>query len=419
MGKNRQRKYFRLTRAERSSIERAMDKRSSARSIARDLGRSPSSITDEIKRNRTVCKGPGKGERVIDVPEGQVICPRLTSWPWVCNGCRLRRYHCSRTWRCEYSAMRAQAIADKELTDARRGVNRSEVAFEEAMAAIRADTARGLSPAQIAACRSAQFAVSPSTIYRWIAAGYGGMSNLELRRKVGYKPRKEHIVKPTSHGPEHSFAAFAALSEDTRLGACEMDTVIGRSRDTRCILTLYLRPFKMQLALLLADKTSSAVAAALDMLERAIGKPLFQRLFGLILTDNGTEFSNTEAIERSALEDTTRCEVYYCDVRQSQLESGCERNHVELRMILPKGRGIAFDDLHTRDLAILMSHLNSQPRASLAMSTPISMLKGALKEEADVLLDALGIEEVAYDVLDMTVEAINRERRKRGDKPLI
>ncbi|NLG10552.1 MAG: IS30 family transposase, partial [Coriobacteriaceae bacterium] len=84
-----------------------------------------------------------------------------------------------------------------------------------------------------------------------------------------------------------------------------------------------------------------------------------------------------------------------------------------------KGRGIAFDDLHTRDLAILMSHLNSQPRASLAMSTPISLLKGALKEEADVLLDALGIEEVAYDVLDMTVEAINRERRKRGDKPLI
>ena len=419
MGKNRQRKYFRLTRAERSSIERTMDKRSSARSIARDLGRSPSSITDEIKRNRTVCKGPGKGERVIAVPEGQVICPKLTSWPWVCNGCRLRRYHCNRTWRCEYSAMRAQTIADEELKGARRGVNREEFEFEEAMAAIREDTARGLSPAQIAVGRSAQFDVSYSTIYRWIAAGYGGMSNLELRRKVGYKPRKEHIVKPTSHGPERSFAAFTALTEDVRLGACEMDTVIGRSRDTRCILTLYLRPFRMQLALLLDDKTSSAVAAALDMLEQAIGKPLFQRLFGLILTDNGTEFSDTAAIERSTLEDTTRCKVYYCDVRQSQQKSRCERNHVELRKILPKSRGIAFDDLRPRDLAILMSHLNSQPRASLAMSTPIALLKGALKEEADILLDALGIEEVAYDVLDMTVEAIDSGRRERGEDPLI
>jgi hypothetical protein len=56
----------------------------------------------------------------------------------------------------------------------------------------------------------------------------------------------------------------------------------------------------MQLALLLGDKTSSAAATALDTLERAIGKPLFQRLFGLILTDNGTEFSNTATIERSA-----------------------------------------------------------------------------------------------------------------------
>jgi len=66
-----------------------------------------------------------------------------------------------------------------------------------------------------------------------------------------------------------------------------------------------------------------------------------------------------------------------------------------------------------------MSHLNSQPKASLAMSAPIALLKGALKEEADVLLDASGIEEVAYDELDMTFEAINRERWKRGDKPLI
>lgn len=31
--------------------------------------------------------------------------------------------------------------------------------------------------------------LSPSTIYRWVAAGYDGMTNMELRRKVGYRPR--------------------------------------------------------------------------------------------------------------------------------------------------------------------------------------------------------------------------------------
>ncbi len=52
---------------------------------------------------------------------------------------------------------------------------------------IRSDLARGLSPEQIAATRPS-LGVSKSTIYRWADEGYGGMSNMELRRKVGYKP---------------------------------------------------------------------------------------------------------------------------------------------------------------------------------------------------------------------------------------
>lgn len=56
MAERKQRQYFRFDRAERASIERALDKNRSARSMARDLGRSPASITDEVKRNRTVAK---------------------------------------------------------------------------------------------------------------------------------------------------------------------------------------------------------------------------------------------------------------------------------------------------------------------------------------------------------------------------
>ncbi|MEG0070969.1 MAG: hypothetical protein RR723_03560, partial [Raoultibacter sp.] len=108
MSKESQKKYFRMTKAERASIERKLDSESSARSMAKDLGRAPSAVTEEIKRNRTVCKGPGKGERVDAIPEGEKICPKLEVWPGVCNGCKLRRYHCSYKWRCEYSASRAQ-----------------------------------------------------------------------------------------------------------------------------------------------------------------------------------------------------------------------------------------------------------------------------------------------------------------------
>lgn len=418
MKEKNQRKYFRLGRAERASIERGLGKSSSARAIARDLGRSPASIVDEVRRNRTITKGPGKGEPVTDVPDD--VCVRLSAWPWTCNSCKYRRYHCSKKWKCEYSAARAQALANTLLSQSRRGVNKKEYDFESAMALIRADVARGLSPAQIAEGRSCDFKVSPSTIYRWIAAGYAGMSNAELRRKVGYKPRKENPEnKSTSHGPERSYKAFCALPEDIQAQACEMDTVIGRTQDTQCLLTLYIRPCKFQICLLLPSKTSSAVAAALDMLEKAISKPLFQQLFGLILTDNGVEFSNTEALEKSAVQETARTKVYYCDVRQSQQKGSCERNHVELRKILPKNRGISFDDLEARDVATLMSQLNSEPRPSLMGMSPMAMLKAASVQAAESLTDALGIEEVPYDKLNLTISAINQERRRRGLPPLI
>ena len=154
------------------------------------------------------------------------------------------------------------------------------------------------------------------------------------------------------------------------------------------------------------------------MLERAIGKPLFQRLFGLVLTDNGCEVSDTEALERSAFHGTARTKVYHCDVRASQQKGGCERNHVELRKLLPKGRGISFDDLDGRDLAVVMSQLNSEPRPSLMGLSPTAMLEAADPEAAAALMDALGIEEVPYEKLDLTIGAVDRSRRERGLPPL-
>ena len=93
MSQRRQRLYRRLDRAERAAIERGLDKNRPARAMARDLGRSQSSVADEVRRNRTVTRGPGKGSRVESVPEG--ACARLRGWPHVCNGCNKRRYHCS------------------------------------------------------------------------------------------------------------------------------------------------------------------------------------------------------------------------------------------------------------------------------------------------------------------------------------
>ncbi len=80
-GKKQRERYRRLDRAERAAIQSGLDKGRSCRQMARDLGRSPSTVADEVARNRTVSKarqgreGPGRaGGRV---PQAAVVAALL------------------------------------------------------------------------------------------------------------------------------------------------------------------------------------------------------------------------------------------------------------------------------------------------------------------------------------------------------
>lgn len=107
------------------------------------------------------------------------------------------------------------------------------------------------------------------------------------------------------------------------------------------------------------------------------------------------------------------------NVRQSQQKGGCERNHAELRKLLPKRRGISFDDLETADMAAVMSQLNSEPRPSMAFMPPLRALLAAYGDDGAALVAALGIGEIPYGELLLDVAAVNRTRRERGADPLI
>lgn len=422
--KRRKTTYCRLDKRERKAIEHGLDKRISCRSIAKELGRSASTIHDEVVRNRVVTRGPGKGDNVdgTDVSQagGHRVCQKLLSWPFCCNGCKYRRYHCSHRWRCEYLACDAQAFADKDQIEPRRGVDMDREHFEVALSCIRNDLARGLSPQQIATARPEQVGVSASTIYRWVEEGYGGMSNAELRRKVGYKPRKKSAErKATHHGKERSYMAFLALPKHERARTCEMDTVVGRPTDSQCLLTLMSRACKVQLPMLMPSKTRAATVAALDRIERSVGFQGFQRLFGLILTDNGAEFEDVEGIERSCMQKgKRRCRIFYCDPMRSQQKGACEKNHVEIRKLLPKGHAISFDELDEVDVRFVGSMVNSEPRPSLMGLSPLAMLRAAEPALAEALDERLGICELPYDQLELTLTAMNRERALRGLAPL-
>ena len=410
------RSYGRLTRHERNTVERMLDRNRSAREIAAELGRSPSTVTREVAAHRYVTAPRSRyGEPAPADLSG--ACPRLSAWPRCCNGCSHRRgYGCSRRPRVFYSARRAQEAADAELSASRSGIDETEEGAAAKLAAIRDGLARGLSPQQIAATTPG---LSASTVYRWVDAGYDGMTNMELRRKVGYRPRSRRAPKrATSHSARRSHASFLALGEDACAAAWEMDTVEGSRGDSARLLTLLHRPSRFQLALPLPDGTCASVLAALSSLRGVLGEDGARRAFGAVLTDNGSEFADEGAIAALLGERDGETRLFYCDPRQSQQKGACEKNHVEIRKLLPKGAGARFDRLTAADCALLMSQVNSEPRGALGFLTPARMLRMALGEDASALMDAFGIEELAPGELDLTPGCIERARAARGEGPL-
>ena len=92
------RAYGRLTRHERDTVQRMLERRASCREIARELGRSPSTVSAEVASHRFVtAPKPRRGERVGADTDLSAACPRLAAWPRCCNGCgRYRAIGCKR-----------------------------------------------------------------------------------------------------------------------------------------------------------------------------------------------------------------------------------------------------------------------------------------------------------------------------------
>ena len=382
-GKAAPRAYGRLTRHERDTLQRMLERGASCRQIARELGRSPSTVCSEVASHRFVtAPRERRGERVDASADLSAACPRLAAWPRCCNGCgRYRAIGCKRRPHVFYDARAAQLCADSVLVSSRRGIDADEPAAAEALALIRDGLGRGLSPEQLSARNGGPVDLSPSTIYRWVAAGYDGMTNMELRRKVGYRPRRRApAASATRHSPRRSYAAFLGLGEDACAAAWEVDTVDSARTDSACLLTLLHRPRR--------------------------------------LTDNGAEFSDEGAIAALIGEEPGETRLFYCDPRRSDQKGACERNHVEIRKLLPKGRGLRFDRLVPADLSLAMSHVNSEPRGALGFATPARAFRAMLGDDAAALLEAYGIEDVPIDELDLTPGLIARARAERGDAPL-
>ena len=410
---------------ERETIERLIMRKESISGIGRAIGRSPSTVEREIKRNgtdspagklavttRNICVHQnacaqvdlcGKGcltpcRKCKDFlcnrlcPEFEAVpCPLLEKPPYCCNGCiELYGYGCTHPYHF-YDAKAAHEKATDRKVTSRMGIDCTPEELAATTAIVKKGLAQGQSIRHIFAANEGKMCCSWRTYYDYVEDGLiEDVSNIHLPRKVRYRKRKKGGGQERGIPREalvgRTYDDFEKLTEQQRLSAVEMDCVVGRQGvDKQAILTILFRRTNFQLMLLLEEKTSKNVVAAIDMLESLCGE-LFPKVFPIFLCDRGSEFSDPERIEHS-MNAKPRAKVYFCDPLQSQQKPKCEKNHVEIRKVLPKGES-DFDALSKPDMAVLMSHVNSYGREALGWAAPYDLAQLTLPTN---LLDGLSI----------------------------
>ena len=156
-----------------------------------------------------------------------------------------------------------------------------------------------------------------------------------------------------------------------------MDTVEG-IKNGKVFLTLLFRNFRLMLIFLLNSKTQNEVENVFNFLEKKLTLPVFQKLFSVILTDNGSGFGNPSKLEFN-FSGNPRTRIFYCDPGASYQKGMLEKNHEFIRYVLPKGS--SFDELTQDDANLLMNHINSYARDCLNWSAPIDLAKVYLGKE--------------------------------------
>lgn len=143
-------------------------------------------------------------------------------------------------------------------------------------------------------------------------------------------------------------------------------------KDGKVLLTLYFRNSKLMLAYIMDNKSSDSVLNIFNELENILGNDLFEQIFTVILTDNGSEFSNPLSLEFNS-KGIGRCRIFYCNPTASYQKGGIEKNHEFIRYIIPKGTSM--DNFTQEDITKMINHINSLGRKSLNWSAPYDLAK--------------------------------------------
>lgn len=418
-----------LTLNDRCTISQMLSNGHSFKQIALALDKSPSSISREVRNHLIFQKTGGHGRPFnaclhrkdcavrhlcssCAFPRRKFCCfcvkcnsycpdfeeekcPRLLLPPYVCNGCPDKN-------KCTLRKQVYQADeADKEyreiLSESRTGISYTEEELRHLDSIVSPLILRGQSINHICANNRDSIMVSESTLYRLVQYNLFQAGNIDLPRKVKYSPRKKKknfkVDKACRVGRTYSdYLEYCELHPD--LPIIQMDSVEG-TKGGKVLLTIHFVKAELMLAFLRDANDSQSVLDIFERLYLELRPDIFMELMPVILTDNGSEFSNPKGLEYDR-QGNLRTKIFYCDASAPEQKGSIERNHELIRYVLLKGT--SFDQLTQMDITLLMDHINSYSRESLGNKCPYDMFEFLYGEK---ILQALGCHKIAPNEVNL------------------
>lgn len=422
-----------LTIEDRIYIQNELDKGTSFKDIARFLCKDPTTISKEVKARRASdwfhkgtflnaknfctkrfrCKKTNACNKILlcgvkcaSCPTCNQTCPdfqkercsKLDRAPYVCNGCSKKFNHCTIAHKYTYNARFADRKYRECLKDSRSGIAMTRQELHKKDKIITPLIDQGQSPYQIVA-NHPELNLSVRSVYNYLDMGLLTARNVDLKRKVKFKPRKVHKSQISDRRVFNgrTYADFQQLHLESFV---EMDTVHSAVGSSKTLLTFFFTREKLFLAFLMNRNTEESVRLVLDRLEKRFGTFDFLTLFEYILTDRGAEFGDPDSLE-TGVTGIQRTNIYYCDPMRSGQKGGIEQAHTMLRMILPKRT--TFEFLTQWDVNLITSHINSTPRESLNGHTPYDVALEAFGED---VLKAFQLRRIDPDKVVLTPKLI-------------
>ena len=345
----KQKQYKHLNIKERVMIETIMKEqlevygKVNITSIAKKLNRSKSTISREIRRNRFVV--------VTEVFNKDSIFKK------------------KKVITFEYESTEANEKALKKQKE--KGTSRIKLLYNKQLIkeVNRLLKEEGKSPDIVAykirENKTFNVKVSTNTIYDGIRKGYLEVSTKD-RKRMKDKSRRCRVERnkiPESKKDRSIELRPDYINNRKEFGHFEMDLVLGKQgKDKECLLTLTERKTRFEIVIKLNNKSSSEVIRAIKSMKDNL-KDYSSEIFKSITTDNGSEFSRYEEIEK-----ILGTMIYFCHPGASYEKGTNERHNGMLREYIPKGSDIS--KYSAEDLDRIVLKLNDLERKKLKYYTP-------------------------------------------------